>query len=288
MACLPAAARDDNDSEEMKVLRKDVLKYLLAVEDESREVAEAYKRLFTHVGPTGLKTLTDDDDTSIALQAAWELYRKPVKRDPQILGRTEWVFDKGPMEQFLKLAAKRLKSEPPTWWGATLLKGDVFPGRHHAFVDLQGPLPSTATFTVEKDDVVITSGKQSVKIAKADFDNAADPLDFGKPPVILGDADLSFIARPWVRGYPFKVIGVDSKTGEQLWATSVWAARRGGSNGAEGVDPVEIRRQGNTIIVYGCDSHGMYAEGFDVKTGECRFRFCTCYWFNPSEFWGSK
>jgi hypothetical protein len=38
--------------------------------------------------------------------------------------------------------------------------------------------------------------------------------------------------------------------------------------------------------VYGCDSHGMYAEGFDAKTGKCRFRFCTCYWFNFSEAWG--
>jgi hypothetical protein len=70
---------------------------------------------------------------------------------------------------------------------------------------------------------------------------------------------------------------------------TVWAARRGFSSGPTGrVDPVEVRRQGDMLIVYGCESHGMYAEGFDAKTGECQFRFCTCYWFDLSEAWSLK
>jgi hypothetical protein len=96
------------------------------------------------------------------------------------------------------------------------------------------------------------------------------------------------MARPVSPGYPFKIIGVDSKTGKKLWTATVWASRRGPSSGPAGVNPVEIRRQGDTVIVYGCESHGMYAEGFDAKTGKCRFRFCTCYWFNNSEAWGLK
>ena len=51
----------------------------------------------------------------------------------------DWVFDKKSMEEFLGLAAKHLKSEPPAWWETTLLKGECFPGRHHAFVDTEGP-----------------------------------------------------------------------------------------------------------------------------------------------------
>ena len=150
VAFVPAAARDDKEAERIKSLRKDVLKDLFADEDNSEAVAGAYKKFFTHVGLAGLTKLADDDDTSIALQAAWELYRKPVKRDPLIRSRTDWVFDKKPIEEFLKFASKRLKSEPPAWWGATLLKGEVFPEEHHAF-DIEGPLPTAATLKLEKD-----------------------------------------------------------------------------------------------------------------------------------------
>lgn len=286
-ASLAAVGRDDKEGDRVKALRKEVLKDLFADEDKSAAVAGVYKKLFTHVGLAGLPKLAEDEDTSIALQSAWELHRKAVKRDPPIRNRTDWVFDKKPMEEFLKVAAKRLKFEPPGWWKATLLKGEVFPRQHHAFIDVEEP-PPTATAKVEKEVVVITAGKQSVRMPKAEFDKDADELDIGTAPVALCEADLSFIARPVFRGYPFKVIGVDSKTGKRLWAATVWAARRGFSSGPAGVCPVEIRREQDTVIVYGSESHGMYAEGFDAKTGKCRFRFCTCYWFNFSEAWGLK
>jgi hypothetical protein len=289
VVCVPALAREDKEAERVKALRKEVLKDLLATdEDKSEVVAGAYKKLFTRVGRVGLPKLMEDEDTSIALQAAWEVHRKAVKRNPPIRRRTDWVFDRKPMEEFLKVAAKRLKSEPPAWWSATLLKGDVFPDEHHAFIDIEGALPATAKVKVEKDDVVLTSGKQSVKVPKVEFDKAAGELDLGTPPVILCGEALSFVARPVFRGYPFEVICVDSKTGKKQWAATVWAARRDGSSGPAGENPVEIHRHGDTVIVYGCESHGMYAEGFDAKSGKCQFRFCTCYWFNFSEAWGLK
>ena len=285
---LVAVARDDRDADRVKALKKDLLRDLLAEEDKSAAVAGAYKKLFAHVGLAGLPQLVKDEDTSIAIQAAWELYRKAVKRDPPIRNRADWVFDKKPMEEFLEVLGKRLKSDLPGWFGATLLKGDVFPRQHHAFIDIEEPPPSTATVKVEKDQVVITAGKHDVRMPKADFEKDADELDIGTAPVVLCEAERSFIARPVFRGYPFKLIGVDSKTGKKLWVATVWAARRGDSSGLGGVNPVEIRRQGDTVIVYGCESHGMYAEGFDAKTGKCRFRFCTCYWFNFAEKWGLK
>jgi hypothetical protein len=285
-ACQMAGARDDKEAERVKALRKDVLQNLFVDEDKSESVATAYKKLFTHVGLGEIPKLREDEDLSIALQAAWESHRKVVKRNPLIRNRTEWVFDKKPIEEFLKVATKRLKSEPPGWWKAALLKGEVFPGQHHAFIDIDGP-PPTTTVKVEKEVVVISTGKQSVRMTKADFERDADEFEVGTEPVALCEADLSFIARPVFRSYPFKVVGVDSKTGKRLWAATVWAARRGFSSGS-GVSPIEIRRAGDTVIVYGGESHGLYAEGFDVKTGKCRFRFCTCYWFNFSEAWGLK
>jgi hypothetical protein len=289
VASVPAAVTgEDKDAAQVKALRNEVLKDLLAPKDKSARVGEAYRKFFTHVGLAGLKRVTEDEDTSIALQAAWELHRKVVKREKHIPLRTDWVFDKKPMEEFLEFAAKRLKAKPPTWWSATLLTGEVFPDMHHAFRTNEGPLPPTATVKVAQDDVVLTMGKQSIKLPKVDFDKAGGDLDPDTPPVILCGEELSFIARPVFRGYPFELLAVDSKTGKKQWSATVWAARRGGSSGPAGVNPVEIRREGDTVIVYGAESHGVYAEGFDAKTGTCRFRFCTCYWFNFSESWGLK
>jgi hypothetical protein len=288
-ACAPVLAREDKEAERVEVLRKEVLKDLCADDpDKSEAVAGAYKKLFTHIGLAGLPKLAEDEDTSLALQAAWEVHRKAVKRNPPIRNRTDWAFDPKPMEEFLKIAAKRFKAEPPAWWSNTLLKGEVFPDRHHAFIDIKEPPAAATTVKAEKEDVVITSGKQSVRMSKAEFEKDADEFDIGITPVVLCEADLTFLARPGFRSYPFKLIGVDSTTGKRLWAATVWGARRGFSSGPAGACPVEIRRKGEMILVFGCESHGIYAEGFDAKTGKCQFRFCSCYWFNNSEAWGLK
>ena len=274
--------------DKVNTLRKEIVTGISSAEDKSEAVAKAYKTLFTHLGLDGVKKLINDEDTSIALQAAWETHKTIVKRNPAVPIRTNWVFDKKPMEEFLAVVAKRLKAEPPEWWRATLLVGDVFPGMHHAFIDLGGELPVPPKLEVQKDEVIITSGKQVTRLPRAVYDKAASFADIGTAPEALWGADQSFFARPFFRGYPFQAVGVDTKTGKKLWMALVWAARRGFSTGPAGVCPVEIRRHGDTVIVYGCESHGMYAEGFDAKTGKCQFRFCTCYWFNFSERWGLK
>jgi len=117
---------DDKEQDQVEVLRKEVLRDLHEDDDKSAGVAASYKKLFTHVGSIGLPKLVEDEDASIAMQAAWELHRKSVKRDPPIKYRTDWAFDKKSLGEFLKVMTKRLKSEPPAWWSATLLNGDVF------------------------------------------------------------------------------------------------------------------------------------------------------------------
>ena len=289
LACVPAGAADDaKDAERVRALRGEVLKNVDAAEDKSAAAAAAYKALFTHVGLAGLKKLAEDDDTSIALQAAWELHRKAVKRDPPIRGRTDWVFDRKPMEEVIGFVAKRLQAEPPAWWRSALLKGDAWPDRQHAFIDRDGDPPAAPEVAIGKDEVTITSGKRSIKLPKAVYDKAEGFLDLGTAPAALLGAELSVVARPVGRGYPFNVVAVDTRTGRGLWTALVWAARRGPSSGPAWVSPVEVRRHKDTAVVYGCESHGLYAEGFDAKTGQCRFRFCTCYWFNFSEEWGLK
>jgi hypothetical protein len=271
-----------------KTLRERIVKSLAGDEENSEEAARAYKELFTHLGRAGLKGLTGGGDTSIALQASWELHRKAVKRAPPIDYRADWVFDRKLAEGFVAFYSKRVKADPPAWWRTTLVHGDVFPGSHHAFLVRAKGLPAEAKVEVHKGEVVITAGKQAVRLPRAVYDEALPGSNRNTPPVALWGKEQSFFARPRFRGYPFKVAGVDTRTGKKLWVASVWAARRRGSTGPAGVNPVEIRREGDAVIVYGCESHGMYAEGFDAKTGRCRFRFCTCYWFNFPEAWGIK
>ena len=64
-----------NPANEITALRETVLKA-----EGMLAKSEAYKKLFQEVGRAGLKDLRKDEDTSIALQAAWELSKKPVMR----------------------------------------------------------------------------------------------------------------------------------------------------------------------------------------------------------------
>jgi len=289
LAGFTEAGRDDSKkTEKIKALRQTILTAQLGGDANSKKAAQAYKELFTYLGREGLRELTNDNEMSIALQAAWELHKKTVKRNSPIPNRTNWVFDKKLAQEFVAFFSKRVKTEPPAWWRVTLVNGEVFPDRHHAFVNLAEDVPVEPTVEMKNDEVIITAQKQSVRIAKAAYDKAASFPEIGTAPVTLWGEEQSFFARPIFRGYPFKVASVDSKTGNKLWVASVWAARRGFSSGAPGRHLVEIRREGDTITLYGSESHGMYAEGFDAKTGKCQFRFCTCYWFNFSEAWGLK
>lgn len=280
---------DSKKNEKIWALREAILQAQVGESDNSETASEAYKELFTYLGRDGVKKLTNDEETSIALQAAWETLKKTVKRNPPIRGRTDFVFDKKSTQEFLEFFSKRVKADPPDWWRAALVKGDVFPEGHHAFMDLGEELPMRPKVDVKKDEVIITAGKQSVKISVTAYDEVANEVaTLGTAPVALWGEEQSFVARPGFRAYPFNVVSANSKTGKKVWMTSVWAARRGFSSGeAEGY-PIEIRRERDTVIVYGCECHGAYAEGFDAKTGKCQFRFCTCYWFNFSEAWGLK
>lgn len=290
-----ALCSDLKEEEKVQALREAVLKAQAKAislnkesnaDRDSATVARAYKAMFTHLGLKGLKSLERDADTSIALQAMWETHKKTILRKPTIPGRTDWVFDQAPMKEFLSLFAKRVHSEPPEWWRIALLGGEVFPGLHHAFIGKPVNVPARQKVSFKDEVVIVETAEHSFRVSDAVYGEAYTASSGSKDSVALWGPEQSFFAIPSFRGYPYKVFGLDSKTGEKIWTASVWAARRGFSSGPpDGPPPVEFRRQGDTLIVYGCDSHGMYAEGFDVKTGSCQFRFCTCYWFNFSEEW---
>ena len=88
-------------------LRASIVKAQFGPADNSDEVAETYKKLYGHVGARGVRELTNDEDTSIALQAAWETHKTVVARNPPVAGKSPWVFDKKSVDSFLAIFAER-------------------------------------------------------------------------------------------------------------------------------------------------------------------------------------
>lgn len=282
-------SRDDERAERAAELRSDVLRHLYGGELGAWKTRDAYERLFDDAGPTGLKDLEQDADTSIALQAAWERHRKIAKRATPVEGRPDWVFDQSAIEGFLRVATQRLQDEPPAWWAALLKHGETIPEKHIDIFDQYGEIPG---LLFPESPIVETDGTevllklegedQTIRAHKEELDwihffPEGDSFS-DTPAVALSGDKLSFIARPSIAGVPFRMVCVGSRTGRSLWEATIWAARRSIIIGPASPGPVEIHQQEGTVIVYGCGTHAMYAEGFDATTGTCRFRFCTSGW----------
>src|SRR5437667_9778674 len=68
---------------------------------DSRDKAAAYQAYFLRLGRAGLRDRMKDDDTGVALQAAWEVHLKPAKRKKKLEGRTDDVYDSAELAKFL-------------------------------------------------------------------------------------------------------------------------------------------------------------------------------------------
>jgi hypothetical protein len=272
----------------LKELREAILK-AGSYEDK----AKAYQELFRNVGLIGCKDFMKDEDTGIALQAAWEAHKKLVKRPKPIDGRTEWVYDRAEMERFVAFLKGRTKAPVPDWWGETLVAVDVVPGEHHAFVG--GPFPKVGGgkdlvyfregHKAEKrgGKLVYTGGERMIEIPEKTFSDSSNDSFVG----LLGEK-RSFVAAymPYA-AFPAELAWLDSKGGKPVWMADVWAAGRDAFSGW-GLHRIELRQGNSAVYVFGAESHGAYLEAFEEATGKCLFRFCTCYWFNFPEKWGLK
>jgi hypothetical protein len=261
--------------------------------DTAEKKAEAYKAFFLKVGRAGLKDLMKDDDTGIALQAAWETYAKPIKRRPAVGARADDVYDPAELKKFVAVLKERTKAPVPDGWAAAMTDVDLFSGAHHAFI---GPLVDETDTPTEPrtgrgdlkaelngDNIVCSAGGRSVAFPKDTFGGILTESFVGS----VGEKRSVIAAYTKASGFAYQVAGFEGEGGKPVWKAEVWAAGRDflGGRGYHAVDFVETD---GVAYLFGMESHGAYAEAFDVATGKVKFRFCTCYWWHWSEAWGLK
>jgi hypothetical protein len=263
--------------------------------DTSDTAAAAYKGYFVRLGREGLRDRVKDEDIGIALQAAWEVHKKPLKRPQEVVGRVADAYDRDELTKFLAILKDRTKAPVPEWWAASVVDVDLFSGRHHAFgSDRQGgpklreltggaAVPEGANLDETGDTIVYSVGKRAVRFPKTTFGKMAWPTYTA----LVGEKSAVVAAYSPASGFAFKLAGFTGEGGKAAWTADVWAAGRTLLAGM-GFHCVELREKTGVVFVFGAESHGMYLEAFDTRTGKCQFRFCTCYWFNHSEEWGLK
>ena len=271
---------------DVKALREAVLKA-----DTPKKLAYGYKELFEKVGKDGLPELMKDDDIGLALQAAWEVHKKVVKRSEKEAD-DKWVYDPDELKKFVAMLKKRTKAPVPDWWAENITKVDVVPGKCHWFrtnVDRRPKYHETKDYTrwpdghdLEKrdDTLVYTVGKRSIEFSKDTFEERRSYFAGS-----VGEKRSAIAA--YGSSGPFEVAGFEGKGGKPVWKSEVWGAGRPVLAGFW-YQCAEVYEKDGTVYVFGETPGGMYLEAFDLATGKCAFRFCTAYWLLYSEGWAIK
>jgi hypothetical protein len=261
--------------------------------DSSDKAAPAFKAYFLRLRRAGLPDLLKDENSGIALQAAWETHLQPAERKEKAGLRTNDKYDPAELGKFVTFFKERTKAPVPDWWASALTDVYLFPGNCHAFGGAGKAAPEKPKSTgadrnelkveVKRNAIVCAAGSRSVEFPKETFEGSFPESFVGwlgeKRSVVAGYTKTS--------GFAYQVAGFVGKGGKPKWKADVWAAGRTLLLG-QGHHWVEMRERDGVVYLFGKESHGAYAEAFEAASGKVQFRFCTCYWFNFSEAWGLK
>lgn len=271
----------------------------------AEEQARAYRALFEKVGRAGLPELTKSKDTSLALQASWELHKKITQRLEKGLNGGHDTYESDEVKKFLTVLKERTKASVPEWWQKSImsLEVQVYRGRgwshlvdiqqYHDKKAFQPPGMKEAKLKgwsiLIRDGAALTLDGEAF-CYKADHLTLQLPKDFlFWPREAVADAisDKVVCLAPYMTcgGFGFTIAGFEPKNSKCLWEAKSWATGRRDIGGPSAGHRVELVVSNDTVFVFGAELWGMYAEGFDLTTGKCRFRFCTSYWGNFSERW---
>jgi len=284
--CCLASAPAAEPEKDVKALREEVVKA-----DTQKAKIYGYKALFEKVGKAGLPDLMKDEDTGIALQAAWEVHKKLVQRSKEIPPQSSDIYEPDGLKKFVEVLKKRTKAPLPDWWAESITIVEVKPGKFHWFrnkPDLRPKYYETKDYTrlpedheLERkaDTLVYTVGKRSVEFPKDTFGEGSS--NFAG---FVGEK-RSAIAR--YSTSPFEIAGFEGKGGKVVWKSEGWGTGLVVITGSW-FNLVEVVENDGTVYVFGKNPDGMYLEAFDLATGKVEFRFSTSYICLYSEAWNIK
>jgi len=288
--CTIAARQEPVDG--FAQLRQTVLKA-----DSADKKASAYETLFKEMGRKSLPPMMRDDDPGIALQAAWEEQKHLAKRARPVIGRTEDVYDSASLKVFTQFVQTRTKCEIPSWWTDAILDLDVEPGKMHCVRGLTklpelvkgnggGLIEQGMTLSVKEGRLELTSGVQRVMLPTSAFELTDVPATYA----ITADWNKESTAAAVynsLAGSKYRLAVFTHSNEKPSWIAEVWAVNRLELLGVA-THRAEVLLSGNVVCVFGAETHGVYIESFDRKTGKNLFRFSTCYWLHFSEAWRLK
>jgi hypothetical protein len=270
---LSTTARDDTYPADVQKIIDGILAAKYPHERVHKEGAD-FKSLFNKVGPEGLKKLKNHPNTTIALQAAWEL----VEQTPPLNNK----IDRKTIEDFIAFLEKRCDVKCPDWWRSSFLEASV------NRIRLKGPEPDiyrwssvdrarcplNAQLISRNGTLVYQEGADSIEIPSAllkrsDRDRLWDNV------IGLFTKSQFFITHHDGHGSRHTLTSIDRRSGKILWQSEVWGSWW---NDSEGLSRgwVALTEQGNRIVVFGLSGR-FNVEAFDSKDGKNLFRFSNSY-----------
>jgi hypothetical protein len=245
-----------------------------------------------------LKPLLSDDNTSIALFAAWEAAKKHGADDGAgyqwfvgfLQGRTglelsmrwEFIFAQeffrsSPFDVEKKELRSYLKKtdEVKEFASGVGLKGYTKLTKQagawapegltlartdsgELSVSLKPDLRVTVPATVVKETIAHRPGDRVVRAEVAD----------GRVFVAIHDH----------YGTPFPLLCFDSKSGKLLWQADSWSTGNPGQGTGVWYQEIELLPLKKSMVILG-DGQGCYLEAFDAETGKPKYRFCNHAWY---------
>lgn len=250
--------------------------------------ADAFRLYFEHIQRPAVLALKFDSNEDIALQAAWEA----ANVDVVTIDSMEAKLNPNKIHWFLGFLEGRMQTDVPKWWGERLLAARIYAKNTTVFPPASQPkafinsliglqIPTGISIRgVANERVSVEDGKRIMEVDRHDlevdeFVDRCTPYFGEECCYVIFDVDS---------GFPCVLKAFSIETGRNLWSAQLWAAGRLVSRGA-GYHEHCVVEQGDSVFVWGAESHGVYMERLSSQTGKVLSRFCSCYWFSGRETW---
>lgn len=214
--------------------------------------------LFADASEQDLQTLLLDEDTGVALLAAWE---RVLRRGPVDGGRKA---DPVELARFIGFVEGRVQAPVPDRWA------DVIGASEGAGFRFEGGLRGDDRAAFSDEQVTVTHGDEVWVLPR---------WRFGGGLAMAFDGGSAYLAGGFGIPVSYAVYEVDRLTGEPVRAFDVWAGEVGYTGSYEGLHAqfIEMSIWDSVLVVFGCSNSVAYIEAFDLETGEPLYRFGTNY-----------